>query len=64
MRVRKLTYKDVYEDFRRRFRNISERAMHWHPYDVETIMIYFPKGVKATYNYHTKELEGYCFDQV
>lgn len=54
---RKVTWEDVYKDFRRRFPRLRREAVHWHPHDVGTILLYFGKGVKATYEYDRHELK-------
>lgn len=54
---RKVTWKDVYEDFKRRFPRRRSEVLHWHPYDVGTILLYFEKGVRARYEYDRHELK-------
>lgn len=54
---RKVTWNDVYKDFKRRFPRLRLEVGYWRPYDVGTILLYFPKGIRATYEYDRKELK-------
>ena len=51
----KITWADVYEDFRARFPRLKEHVIDYRPYDYLTIKLWF-KGCSAMlYNYLTKQ---------
>lgn len=55
-RKKKLTWEDVYKDYKKHFPKTSRQAMGFEPYDYATILIFLPDRVRATYNYDTKKL--------
>lgn len=47
----KITWKAIYDDFKRRHPNMSKRVVDWRPHNYATIKLYLDDGVLATYNY-------------
>lgn len=56
-REKKVTWDDVYRDYKKHFPKSSKEAFGFEPYDFATILIFFPQGVRGTYNYDTKKFE-------
>lgn len=54
---KKLTWKDVYKEFRSKFPNLRKKVMYWCPYGYETIELYLDDGSKATYHYSKNEFK-------
>ena len=52
----KITWSDVYDDFKRRHPSLSKIAPDFQPYNYATIKLYFIDGKRMTYNYDTKKL--------
>lgn len=48
---KKITWDDVYKDFKIVYPNFSKEAIHWHPHSYSTIKIYFTDGRKMLYDY-------------
>lgn len=51
----KITWKDVLDDFIKHYPTLSKKRLDYRPYDVLTIIVYFPDNVKVLYNYTTKQ---------
>lgn len=49
--AKKITWDDIYKDFRSRHPNLRKMVTYWHPCDYATIMLYFEDGRKGTYNF-------------
>lgn len=50
----KLTWTDVYNDFKKRHPKLSKKVLRFEPYDFATILLIFPDRVRMSYNYDTK----------
>lgn len=48
---KKVTWDDIYKDFRSRHPNLKKTIMYWHPYDYAMIMLYFKDGRKGVYDF-------------
>ena len=48
---KKITWDEVYKDFKSRHPNMRKEVVHWQPYDYATIVLYFADGSKGTYNF-------------
>lgn len=53
----KLTWKNVYEDFRRRFPNLKKNVSCWRPYYYATICLYTKDNKRMLYNYDTRDIK-------
>lgn len=51
----KLTWDDVYRDFRKRHPRLAKDVLGFEPYGFATILLMFPNRVRMTYNYDTKK---------
>lgn len=47
----KLTFKEIYKNFKLVYPNLHKTVAHWRPYNYATIFVVFEDGRKATYNY-------------
>ena len=56
MGKRKITWDDIYKDFKRTHPNRSEGVMGFRPYGFATILLYFPNGKRMLYNHDTGDL--------
>lgn len=54
---KKITWKEVYKDFRSRHPQARKDVVYWHPHDYATIMLYFADGTKGTYNYIDRKVK-------
>lgn len=54
MRTEKITWKKIYDDFKRRHPTLSKTVIDYRPYNYATILIYFTDGTRMTYNYDEK----------
>lgn len=52
----KVTWSDVYNDFKQRYPSMARVAPDFHPYNYATIKLYFVDGRRMLYNYDTKKL--------
>lgn len=50
----KVTWDDVYKNFRLRHPNLRNDVVGFRPYEYSTILVYLSDGRKMTYNYDTK----------
>lgn len=50
----KLTWNDVYEDFKKTYPALVKRALHYEPYGYAEIKIWLKDNLKMVYNYDTK----------
>ena len=53
----KLTWKDVYDDFKIHFPNLSQSVVGFMPYAYATIQLICEGGGHMIYNYDTKKVE-------
>lgn len=53
----KVTWADVYEEFRSRHPRLSKQVLRYEPYDFATILLIFFDRSRMTYNCDTKALE-------
>lgn len=47
----KITWHEIYKDFRRRHPNMRTHVRHWYPCGFLTIKIFFDDGTKGSFNY-------------
>lgn len=47
----KVTWRIIYQDFKRRHPNLSKKAVRFEPHDYATILIYLDDGLRLIYNY-------------
>lgn len=50
---RKITWSDIFKDFKDRHPNLKTKAIDYRPSDYLTIMIIFSDGMKMEYDYFT-----------
>lgn len=53
---KKVTWFDIYQDFKNHFPNFKNEVDDYCPYDFATILLYMKNGHRATYNYDTKAI--------
>lgn len=51
---KKITWNEIYKDFRSRHPTSKNLVMDWRPYDILTIKIKLSNGLTLAYNYDTK----------
>lgn len=51
---KKVKWKDVYEEFKRLYPNLSKRVMHYEPHSFATIQLFLSDGVRMLYDYDNK----------
>lgn len=56
MGKRKITWDDMYKDFKIKFPTRSKGVMGFKPHDVGVILLYFPEGKKMLFNHYTGDL--------
>lgn len=49
----KITFDDIYSDFRRRHPNLRKEVIHWKPYDYLKIKVYLFDGMILVHDYWT-----------
>ena len=52
----KVTWRDVYNDYKKHHPKASKKCLGFDPYGFATILLIFPDRVRMTYNYDTKEV--------
>ena len=52
---KKITWEQIYKDFKSRYRNLMKEVLDYRPHDYLTIKLYLKSGRRMTYNYETKE---------
>ena len=57
MIMAKLTWNDVYKDFRKLHPTLAKKVLGFEPHSYATILLIFPDRERATYNYDTKRME-------
>lgn len=55
MRKEKITFVDVYNDFKTQFPTLSRGASHWKPNGYLSIQVFFQDGSEMTYDYSNKK---------
>ena len=55
MRAEKVTFADVYKDFKARLPNLSKGVSHWQPDGYLSIRIFFWDGSQMVYDYLYKK---------
>ena len=53
--TKKLSWDEVYKEFRRTHPKLKNYIIDWRPFDYATIMLYFKDGSRMTYDCTTKE---------
>ena len=53
----KVTWKDIYKDFKNTYSKLGKEALEYRPHDFLTIKICFKDGRIGLYNFMTKELK-------
>lgn len=51
----KITWNDIYKDFKIRLPNLSKRATYWKPRGYLSITVYFEDGSQMAYDYLYKK---------
>ncbi len=51
----KITWHDIYKDFKSRLPNLSKGATYWKPSGYLSIIVYFEDGSQMTYDYLCKK---------
>lgn len=51
---KKITWKNIYDDFKNRFPNLSQNVVGFMPHSYATIKLVCEGGKHMTYNYDTK----------
>lgn len=54
MRTEKITWKKIYDDFKKRHPTLSKMVIDYRPYNYATILIFLTDGTRMTYNYDEK----------
>lgn len=54
MGEKKVTWNDVYKDFRKRHPKMRKHTVGFQPYDFAEVVVYIDDGRKLIYNYDTK----------
>lgn len=55
MRQEKVTFTDIYKDFKARLPNLSKRATYWRPNGYLSIWVVFEDGSQMVYDYLYKK---------
>ena len=56
MRQEKVTFMDIYKDFKERFPNLSKKVSYWKPSGYLSICIFFTDESQMTYDYLYKKV--------
>lgn len=48
---KKITWLDIYQDFKQRFPNLSKKAIDYHANGYMSILVYFTDGSQMIYDY-------------
>lgn len=51
----KVTWNDVYKDFKKRYPKKGKEVLGFQPHSYATIRLIFPDGIRMLYNYDTKK---------
>lgn len=51
----KVTWNDVYKDFKKRYPKKSQTVLGFQPHSYATILLIFPDGLRMLYNYDTRK---------
>lgn len=57
LRQKKITWANIYKEFRKRFPNLAKKAIHYEPNDFMKIVIFMSDGTKMTYDYLNNQLK-------
>lgn len=60
----KVTWNDIYKDFKATHLKLSKKCLRFEAYDYATILLIFPDRVRMTYNYDTKKVTKVKFEEV
>ena len=55
MRREKVTFTDIYKDFKARLPNLSKRVLYWRPNGYLSIQVFFQDGSQMIYDYFYKK---------
>ncbi len=55
MRQEKITFTDIYKDFKKRFPNLSKKTEDWRPNGYLSILIFFKDSSEMVYDYLWKK---------
>jgi hypothetical protein len=61
---KKITWNDVYKDFKIRLPNLSKKVTYWKPRDYLSITVYFEDGSQMVYDYLYKKASFIVMPQV
>lgn len=51
----KVTWRMIYEDFKKTYPTLKKQAIYFEPYDYAEIKVWLKEGIKLIYNYDTKQ---------
>lgn len=54
MSTKKITWDVIFEDFKMRHPNLSNKIVHWRSHSYAMILVCLEDGTRLTYNYDTK----------
>lgn len=54
-KVKKVKWKDVYEEFKQLYPNLSKMVMHYEPYSFATIKLFLSDGARMLYDCDNKK---------
>lgn len=57
----RITWANIYTEFRKTYPNLRKHALHWRPYDVGQIILYLDDGFTMVYDYDLKK--GFMLDE-
>lgn len=55
--VKKITFDDVYKDFRSHYPTLRKHAIGWQPYGYLSILVLLDDKIKVKYDYMRKQCE-------
>ena len=56
MRKKKLTWDNIYKDFRKSHPSLAKEVYGFEPHSFATILLFFPERKRMLYNYDTKKV--------
>jgi hypothetical protein len=51
----KVSWDDIFKDFKRRHPNLKKMVMRWEPFGFATVRIFLKDSAQLVYNYDTKQ---------
>lgn len=62
--IKKITWRMIFTDFKKRHPKMSKLVTYWRPYDYSTVLIYLKGGMKLIYNYDDKRARIISQDEI